>query len=294
VKDSAPFLLLTTGALLGTTFPLGKLATNAGISPFVWAWLIATGSAVLLWSLQPIKQKKISLAPQYLKYYLLLSVCSLVLPNVLIFIVIPKLGSGFTSILFTLSPILTLTLSSLWQVRVPSMLGVVGLVIGFIGAVVVGLTRGEIGSPAGYQWVLVGLCIPMSLAIGNIYRTMGWPPSAKPTELAIGTNVAAALWLLLLIVVTAQSREITGLASHKLLVLTQVVASAAMFSVFFRLQLVGGPTYLSQIGYVAAGLALFVGTVFLGERYSITTWIGAFIIVVGVATTVFAQARERR
>jgi len=263
VKDSPPLLLLTTGALLGTTFPLGKLATNAGISPFVWAWL-------------------------------LLSLCSLVLPNVLIFIVIPHLGSGFTSILFTLSPILTLTLSSIWQVRVPSKLGVFGLLVGFIGAIVVGVTRGELGAPAGYQWVLVGLCIPMTLAIGNIYRTIGWPPSASPTELAIGANLAAALWLLLLIVVRGELPAMADLASHKLLVLVQVVASTAMFSVFFRLQQVGGPTYLSQIGYVAAGLALFVGTVFLGERYSVVTWLGAFIIVIGVGMTVYAQARAGR
>ena len=36
---------------------------------------------------------------------------------------------------------------------------------------------------------------------------------------------------------------------------------------FFRLQAVGGPVYLSQIGYVAAAVGLFSGTLFLGESY---------------------------
>ena len=41
-------LLLATGALIGATFPLGKLAGAAGISPVGWSFLIAAGSAATL------------------------------------------------------------------------------------------------------------------------------------------------------------------------------------------------------------------------------------------------------
>ena len=64
-----------------------------------------------------------------------------------------------------------------------------------------------------------------------------------------------------------------------------------MFVFFFRLQVVGGPVYLSQIGYVAAAVGLFSGTFFLGERYGVLTWLGAAIVVVGVIVTTRAQAR---
>jgi len=294
MKASPPVLLVTTGALLGLTFPLGRLATDAGISPLVWAWLISSGSALLLWLTLLLRGKSVSISPQFLKYCLLLSICSLALPNILIFVVIPKLGSGFTSILFTLSPIFTLLLSSLWQVRVPSWLGVLGILIGSVGGIIVGITRGELGSPAGFEWILLGLCIPITLAIGNIYRTVGWPPSATPLELAVGTNLLAATLLLLLIVAISDLSAMADLVTHAKLSLAQVLVSAAMFSVFFRLQQVGGPTYLSQIGYVAASLALFVGTVYLGERYSLVTWLGAAVIVVGVIVTVVADVRARR
>ncbi len=69
----------------------------------------------------------------------------------------------------------------------------------------------------------------------------------------------------------------------------QSIASAGMFALFFRLQAVGGPVYLSQIGYVAAALGLISGTLFLGEHYPPLTWIGAFVICVGVAMTTRAQ-----
>ena len=72
----------------------------------------------------------------------------------------------------------------------------------------------------------------------------------------------------------------------------QVVGSLIIFSVFFRLQQIGGLTYFSQIGYVAAGVALIAGTFFLDERYSLLTWIGAAVIVTGIGLSVVAQ-RQR-
>ncbi|MCR6659916.1 MAG: hypothetical protein NVV72_11420 [Asticcacaulis sp.] len=65
-----------------------------------------------------------------------------------------------------------------------------------------------------------------------------------------------------------------------------------MFAVFFRLQIVGGPVYLSQIGYVAAAIGLFSGTLFLGERYGLLTWLGAVVIAVGVIVTTKAQSTK--
>lgn len=73
------------------------------------------------------------------------------------------------------------------------------------------------------------------------------------------------------------------------LVIAQIAASSAMFAFFFRLQQVGGPVYLSQIGYVAAAVGLIVGVMFLGERYALLTWLGAAIIAVGVSITTKAR-----
>ena len=65
-----------------------------------------------------------------------------------------------------------------------------------------------------------------------------------------------------------------------------------MFGLFYKLQQVGGPTYLSQISYVAAGVALFSGTLFLDERYSVVTWLGAVVIVFGIVLGVIGEQRR--
>ena len=290
--ESPAVLLLLTGSLLGLTFPLGKLANQALIPPLIWAWLVSTGAGVVLLLFRSLKGSGISLSPVYCSYYLLSSILSLVIPNLLIFTVIPKLGSGYTGILFTLTPVITLALSIVLRVRVPNTLGICAIVIGLIGAVIVTTTRGEVNQPAALVWILAGLCIPVSLSAGNIYRTLAWPKDAEPLELAIGSNLSAALLLTLLIVASSQLMQISDLLSIKPVAIAQVIAASAMFGLFYKLQQVGGPTYLSQISYVAAGIALFSGTLFLNERYSLITWSGAVVIVIGIALGVLAEQRK--
>lgn len=287
-------LLLLTGFFLGLTFPFGKIASDAGISPIVWAWLISAGSGACLFCLYAMSKRLISLQSNFVMYYFCASVVSLILPNILTFTVIPKLGAGFTGLLFTLSPVFTLTISSIWNVRVPNLLGITGIVLGFLGAGIVALTKGDISQPASFFWVGVGLCIPLSLAIGNVYRTLAWPKDAQPLELAVGSNLAAGLILTLIIFVHPGIELPGGLIASSEISMLAVLASTAMFTVFFRLQAAGGPTYLSQIGYIAAAVALFSGTVFLSERYSTVTWMGAAIIVLGVVISIRAQQNSRQ
>jgi drug/metabolite transporter (DMT)-like permease len=64
-----------------------------------------------------------------------------------------------------------------------------------------------------------------------------------------------------------------------------------MFLMFFRLQQIGGPTYLSQIGYVAAAVGVVIGVTWLGETYPAGVWTGTAIIAGGIALATFAQFR---
>lgn len=285
-------LLLVTGALLGLTPPIAKLAVESGVSAMTWALVVSGGAGGVLTCVQLARRNLVGLTAHKLRYYAIAAAISYAIPNVLIFTAIPHLGAGYTAIMFTLSPVITLMLSMAFGVRRSNPLGVVGIAVGFVGAVMVAVTRGEAGQPADLFWVVMGLLIPISLAAGNIYRTMDWPDAAGPTELAAGSHVAAAAMLLVAILLTGDAGSFDGLADVPLLVAVQVAAAAAMFAFFFRLQAVGGPVYLSQIGYVAAAVGLLAGITFLGERYALLTWTGAAIIACGVAMTTKAGGRH--
>ncbi|MFK0692320.1 DMT family transporter [Mesorhizobium sp. IMUNJ 23033] len=287
--DSALGLLVVTGGLLGLTLPFGKLATVAGVPAMVWAFVISLGAGGVLLLALLLRGQGVTLTAHRLRYFFITAAVSYAFPNLLMFSAIPHLGSGYTGIMFTLSPVITLVFSILLGVRRPNMLGVAGIAVGFVGAVMVAVTRGEAGQPAELFWVAVGLLIPVSLAAGNIYRTVDWPEGTGPIELAVGSHLASATLLLAGILALFGVKAFAPLGGVPLVAAGQMASASAMFVFFFRLQAVGGPVYLSQIGYVAAAVGLFAGTIFLGEHYQLLTWAGAVIITAGVFITTKAQ-----
>lgn len=287
--NSALALLIVTGVLLGATPPLGKVASAAGVPPLLWSFVISFGAAAVLFCVLLARGRGIKLDRHRLRYFVLAAAISYAIPNLLMFSAIPHLGAGYTGIMFTLSPVMTLVLSLLLRVSRPNLLGMAGIAVGFVGAALVATTRGEAGQPADLHWVAAGLLIPVSLAAGNIYRTRDWPPGAGTIELAVGSHFASAAMMLAGMAVFGGGAAAVELAAIPWAVALQVAASSAMFAFFFRLQVVGGPVYLSQIGYVGAAVGLLAGVAFLGERYDAVTWIGAMIIAAGVLMTTRAQ-----
>ncbi|MBC8038426.1 MAG: DMT family transporter, partial [Rhizobiales bacterium] len=193
---------------------------------------------------------------------------------------------------YALSPVVTALLSILLRVRPPSLLGVIGIAFGLAGAIIIIVYRNADFSPASLLWLLAALLIPVFLGVGNIYRTLAWPEGASPRWLAAMTNLAAVPPLVLAAVVTTGTLDLAPLAAVPGLTALQIAVSTVMFLMFFRLQQLGGPTYLSQIGYVAAAVGVVIGVAYLGESYPVGVWIGAGVISIGIALSTWAQFRQ--
>jgi len=293
VHRSPAGLLLLVGALLGLNFPLGKLAGAAGVPPLVWAATISTSAAVTLGIAVLLSRRSLALDARHLRYFGLTALVSYALPNALVFAAIPHLGSAYTAILFTLSPMLTVVLSFAARLRSPGRLELIGIGIGLLGTLLVATARGEVGRNVDWQWIGVGLLVPLSLAVGNVYRTLDLPKGADPLALAVGSNCASAFLLIGLSWASADLASVPLLASIPGIVVAQVLASAGMFALFFQLQVVGGPVTLSQIGTVAAAVGVVAGTIGLGERYPAIVWIGVGVIATGISLTVRARLATR-
>jgi drug/metabolite transporter (DMT)-like permease len=87
--------------------------------------------------------------------------------------------------------------------------------------------------------------------------------------------------------------DLAPLTSIPGLIVAQLAVSTVMFLMFFRLQQIGGPTYLSQIGYVAAAVGVVIGVVHFGETYPPSVWAGAGVIALGIALSTLGQSRAR-
>jgi drug/metabolite transporter (DMT)-like permease len=110
-------------------------------------------------------------------------------------------------------------------------------------------------------------------------------------RLGAAVNLAAVPPLLLLAGLQGEL-SLSGLTQVPVLVAVQLAAATLMYITFFRLQAVGGPTYLSQIGYVAAAVGVGIGVSLLGERYPPLVWLGIGVIALGIALTSLSQRRR--
>ncbi len=284
-------LLFVVGALLGINFPLGKIALAAGVPSLVWAALISAGGAAVLGLIHAARRRPTPMTLAYGRYFTITAIVSYAVPNTLILLAIPQLGSGLTAIFYTLSPFITVALSRLAGLRAPRRLEYAGIAIGFAGALLVASARGEVGRPAEWMWLALGFLIPLSLATGNVYRSLAWPKGADPAWLAIGSHAVATALLVLACLLTGTGFALSALLAIPLVVIAQITASAALFVLYFRLQAVGGPVTLSQIGTVAAGVAIVIGAGILGERYPLAVWAGVALILLGIGLTVMARRK---
>ena len=294
LTQSPSVLLFVTGTLIGLNFPLGKLGGQAGVSPAMWALLISFGGAAALLPVMWLRGHLRWPPLRILRYSVISSLVSFVGPNLLLFSVMPHAGAGYTGLMFALSPVFTVLLAGLCRLRTPGLLGLLGIAMGLIGAVLVSVGRSA--DPAGppAQWLMLALLIPVSLASGNVYRTLDWPPNAAPNVLAFWGQVCSSVVFVSVLMATEGRVPVADVVPAGAAAIVQMIVAAMTFPVVFRLQQRGGPVLFSQIGYVAAAVGLIAATLMLGERYAPLTWVGAGVIGAGIGITVLAQWRDGR
>ena len=283
------WLLLGTGVALGLNFPLGKLAVAGGVTPALWAAWICLAAGLSLALITILSEARPSSPKGLWRFSFISGFVSFVMPNLLTYTVIPKIGSGLAGMMFALSPLVTAILSWVMGVRPPSRWGFVGIGLGLVGVGVIIFAKDPNAASGISLWLVLALAIPLFLGLGNVYRTHAWPKGASPRLLAGLTNLAAVPFLLVIGLIINGKTDFVPLLALPWLMLLQLIVSTLMFLMFFRLQQIGGPTYLSQIGYVAAAVGLVVGVFYFGEVYPLAVWIGAGIVAIGIAISTLAQ-----
>lgn len=284
MKGPSPLLLLLgTGTMLGLNFPIGKLVLAHGVNSALWAAMISLGAGLAMLVIANLLTRNNSNIAPSLKYSLSSGFLSYVMPNFLTFLVIPKIGSGLAAVMFALSPVATAIISTILRVRPPNRWGITGVAFGLLGALVIVFGRNSNVEASGSIWILLALLVPVFLGLGNVYRTSAWPAGASPHLLAAYTNLAAVPFLIAIAIFSGF--DLHPFLQIPWLAVLQILVSTTMFSMFFRLQQIGGPTYLSQIGYVAAAVGLLIGVTYLGETYPILVWLGAGIVALGVGVS---------
>lgn len=275
--------LLVGGALLGISTNMAKYAGEIGLSPLAFLFWSIAGAATILLVIALLRHELPPLNKRSFEYYFISALVSVAGSNLLFFSAIPHVGAGFVALIISLPPLLTyLGALALGMERFQTVRAL-GVAAALAGAGV--LAARKFSAPdASVFWILIALCGPVLLAIGNLYRTLRWPEGASPNALAPGMLIAAVVLLgaTSLLPDFSLTVPLGGFLPLGLITL-QAFIFAGQFQLLFLLQKTGGPVLLSLLGSVGAIVGVPVAVFLQGESPPDGLILGASLIALGVA-----------
>ena len=288
--------LIAGGALLGVSTNVGKYAGTVGLTPLAFVFWSITGAALLLLAMAVIRRQPPPITKRSIEYYLIAALVSVAGSNLIFFSAIPKVGASFVALTITLPPLLTYLGALLLKMERFDPLRALGVVSALSGAGV--LAANKLSAPnASIFWILIALCGPVLLAIGNLYRTLRWPTNASPSALAPGMLVAAALQLGMVSLLpnfslSLPNQDSLALMRSLAIIGLQACIFAAQFQILFMLQKAGGPVLLSLLGSIAALFAVPIAIFLQGELPPEGLALGATLIALGVILVTWGGIRK--
>ena len=283
--------LLVGGVFLGISTNLAKFAIEIGLTPLGYLFWSIAGAALILQIVALIQRDTLPLNSRNLEYYVIAALVSVAGSNLIFFSAIPHVGAGFVALIIALPPLLTYLGALLLSIERFDKWRALGVAAALAGAGV--LAARKFAAPdASLFWIVLALCGPVLLAIGNIYRSLRWPADASAIALAPGMLIAAALMLAAVALLPSFSLTIPfNQAQPVILITVQACIFAAQFLLLFLLQKTGGPVLLSLLGAIGAVVGVPVAVFLQGEAPPEGLILGASLIALGVALVTWGGVR---
>ncbi len=273
----------TLGLIWGSSFLWIKIAVSQMAPLAVAAFRLLFGLAGLL-VVAAVRRQPFPRDPRRLCRYATLSAMQAALPFALISWGETRIDSGLAAILNGTTPLFTIVLAHLWlrdeRISPPRMLG---LIVGFVGVVVLGsrdIGPGGLHTSAWGQGALLAASLSYAAAATFSRRYLrGDPPLVQATLVVLSGD--ALLWA----AVSYAERPLVISAAPILwiaLVWLGLLGSCLAYLLYFYLINAWGATRASLVTYVFPVVGLILGLLFLGERLDWALALGSLLIVAGI------------
>lgn len=215
------------------------------------------------------------------------------IPNILVAFALERMAAGMASMVQAATPLFTAYFAHLlFADERLSRQRVVGLAIGFGGTML--LVAPRLGQGGAEAWAILAMIgVVIGYGSGNIYAR--YRRAVRPERLALGQQVvSAAVSLPLAFVIAGPMATVVAMQNHGwALFVLGLFCTAIPILMFMRLITRAGPTKASMTGYLAPAAAVFLATLFLGERLSLSQIMGGIVILVGVAIITLAPPAKK-
>jgi drug/metabolite transporter (DMT)-like permease len=204
----------------------------------------------------------------------------------------PRIGTAMAAIFVATIPLFSMVIGQIWGVEHISRSGRVGVLLGFVGVVLL------VGFPA----------VPVTTAfvVGCVASTLGAVSAAFGSNYArkhlqqvgsweqtIGAFLAGGL-IVSPLVLAAPPPTTPRVIDYATLVLLAAACSALAYVLYFRLVAEVGATIAVSSEFLVTVVAVVIGAVFLGERLSLVQGVGAVVIIAGCSMVLGLLPLRRR
>jgi len=190
------------------------------------------------------------------------------------------LPSGLFSVIVYLQPVLVVLLAWVWLKESLSLIKIVGMIIGFLGVVVVSLDG--ISGNISFYGILLAFLTGTGWAVGVVYVK-------KTSSLVDGLwlvalqNIIGGIFLCSIGLSTESlSSIIWNIPYVSSLMFGAILGVTGATAVYFKLMNSGESSKVSSFTFLVPLISVGIGTLFLGEPFTITLLLGLLLILLSL------------
>jgi len=281
--------LLLLAAVWGGSFLFMRVAVKE-FGPIALIEL-RVGLAALFLLPAALWRGKLPVIARHWKALLVVGTLNAAIPFLLYAYAAQSLGAGFLSVANAVTPVWGAVVGWLWlKDRLPWMRSL-GLLIGFLGIIVLVWDKLNFQAGGTGPAVLAAVSAPVFYGIAANW-TKRFLTGVDALASATGSMIAASL-VLLPLAISAWPDAPASMAAWISTILLAVVCTGAAYIIFFRLFANVGPTAAVSVTFLVPIFGVVWGAWFLDESITPSIAIGAAIILVGTALALGLVKRRR-
>lgn len=279
--------LATLVLIWGSTWAAIRVSLE-GIPPLTGVVLRFALACLLLLALMPFFGVRLGKAPYERRLWWINAVLTFTISYGLVYWGEQFVPSGLAAVIFATFPLFTAILAHFFlpgeRLQPASLTGVL---IGFAGvAVLYSEDLDAVGGPRTAFAATMMLIAPVASAFANV-AVKRWGAGIHPLSVSGVSMGLGALLVVPLAWIGERGREVHfGTRPVLAVIYLAVVGSAIAFTVYYWLLRRLPATSLSLINYATPVVAVLIGTLWLGEPFTLRICLGAGLVVAGVAIAV--------
>ncbi len=273
--------LVTLAAIWGASFLFMRIATPE-FGPFMLIELRSLTAVLFLLPILFMTRRSHYILPNAGRL-LLVGVTGTAMPFCLLSYATLSVSAGYASILNSVTPIFTALIAWMWIKERLTLSAVIGLLVGFVGVIILSMDKQPGNTEILLLPVLAGLAATCCYGFSANY-TRQKLNHIHPLALACGSQIGSALFLLPLAYLF-KPQFIPGQSAWFAVIILGIVCTAIAFILYFRLIANIGVNKTISVTYLIPFFGILWGMIFLHEQLTILMIAGALLILTGVSLT---------